>query len=132
MTEQRLESIFKRLSQSTFRQRIALNSKDYLYLQSKGKDLITLHAIDFIKERLAPTDPHNDGKQTPWRGHPVFVAQHATATCCRSCLAKWHFINQGVDLTSEQQDYIVKVIMHWLHLAKPRPSKAASRNLCLL
>ncbi len=28
-------------------------------------------------------EPRNDGKQTPFRGHPVFTAQHATATCCR-------------------------------------------------
>ncbi len=24
------------------------------------------------------------------KGHPVFVAQHATATCCRECIRKWH------------------------------------------
>ncbi|MCP9485713.1 MAG: DUF4186 domain-containing protein [Gaiellaceae bacterium MAG52_C11] len=39
-----------------------------------------------IAQRVAPAAPRKDGKQTPYRGHPVFVAQHATATCCRTVL----------------------------------------------
>jgi len=53
-------------------------------------------------------------KQTPMRGHPVFIAQHATATCCRGCLAKWHRIAQGQPLTPEQIDYIITVLARWL------------------
>ena len=56
----------------------------------------------------------NDGKQTPMRGHPVFIAQHATGTCCRGCLEKWHKISKDEELSSLQQDYIVKVIMTWI------------------
>jgi len=41
-------------------------------------------------------------------------AQHATATCCRSCLQKWHGIAKGKELTEEQIDYIAGVIRHWL------------------
>ncbi|HFE7615161.1 TPA: DUF4186 family protein [Salmonella enterica subsp. enterica serovar Newport] len=65
-------------------------------------------------KRLAPAHPANDGKQTPMRGHPVFIAQHATATCCRGCLAKWHQIPQGEPLSKAQQQYIVSVIHYWL------------------
>jgi hypothetical protein len=72
------------------------------------------HAADFIDKRLAPASPANDGKQTPWHNHPVFVAQHATATCCRGCLQKWHRIPQGRVLTAEEQQYIVQVIGGWL------------------
>ena len=75
---------------------------------------IKSHAIDFISKRLAPANPQNDGKQTPMKGHPVFVAQHATATCCRGCLEKWHKIVQGKELSDRQQEYIVKVIMTWV------------------
>ena len=72
------------------------------------------HARDFIAKRLAPAEPPNDGRQTPTRGHPVFIAQHATATCCRSCLAKWHGISAGRPLTSAEQEHVVAAIQRWL------------------
>ena len=75
---------------------------------------ILQHAADFVENRLAPASPVNDGKQTPWRNHPVFVAQHATATCCRGCLEKWHQIPKGSVLTADEQQYIVEVIGAWL------------------
>ena len=53
-------------------------------------------------------------KKTPMKGHPSFIAQHATACCCRGCLRKWHDIPQGVELSKEQQRYIVNVIMEWI------------------
>ena len=72
------------------------------------------HAEDLIAKRLAPALPRNDGKQTPYRGHPVFVAQHATATCCRSCLQRSHEIPRGRELTAEEQSYVVDVICRWI------------------
>ncbi len=78
---------------------------------------VLAHAADFVAQRLAPADPRNDGKQTPFRGHPVFVAQHATATCCRGCLAKWHGIERGRMLTAEERAHIVAVIGRWLSQA---------------
>ena len=76
--------------------------------------VIREHAYDFIGKRLAPENIPNDGKQTPWKGHPVFIAQHATGCCCRECLFKWHRINKGKELTKEQQDYVVDVLMTWI------------------
>ena len=93
---------------------IAAASKDKDYVNSKGFDVIKSHAYDFIVKRLLPCGLANDGKQTPMRGHPVFIAQHATATCCRGCLYKWHHISKDKDLTQEQVDYIVLVIMRWI------------------
>lgn len=72
------------------------------------------HAQQFIESRLAPAFPANDGKQTPWRNHPVFVAQHATATCCRGCLERWHGIAKGEALTDEEIQYVLTVIEYWL------------------
>lgn len=109
-----LDPLFSRLARSTFRSRFRLGNKERQYCWDKGPDTIDQHAADFVKKRLAPAQPANDGKQTPMRGHPVFIAQHATATCCRGCLAKWHNIPQGVQLTAQQQHYIVSVIHHWL------------------
>ena len=77
-------------------------------------DTIRSHASDFVRTRLAPAQIPNDGKQTPMRGHPVFLAQHATGCCCRGCLYKWHRIPAGVQLTEEQQKYIVDVLMAWI------------------
>jgi hypothetical protein len=87
-----LDSVFARLAESRFRARFRLGQKEQAYLDTKGLGTVLDHAADFIANRLAPAAPPNEGKQTPMRGHPVFIAQHATATCCRSCLAKWHGI----------------------------------------
>lgn len=109
-----LDPLFSRLARSTFRSRFRLGEKERRYCWDKGPETIDQHAADFVEKRLAPAHPANDGKQTPMRGHPVFIAQHATATCCRGCLAKWHNIPSGVPLTAQQQQYIVSVIHHWL------------------
>ena len=72
------------------------------------------HAHDIIAKRVAPAQPVKDGRQTPYRGHPVFVAQHATATCCRSCLHENHAIEKGRELTPSEQSYVVDVICRWI------------------
>ncbi|MCV9877994.1 DUF4186 domain-containing protein [Brenneria izbisi] len=109
-----LEALFLRLSRSRFRQRFHLGAKERDYCFNKGKECIASHAADFVARRLAPAEPANDGKQTPMRGHPVFIAQHATATCCRGCLEKWHDIHQHRPLNDDEQRYIVSVILHWI------------------
>jgi len=109
-----LDSVFPRLAGSPFRARFRLNPKDRAYLDERGIDVILSHARDFVAKRLAPAEPPNDGRQTPMRGHPVFVAQHATATCCRSCLAKWHGVAAGRPLSDEEQAHVVSAIERWL------------------
>jgi hypothetical protein len=109
-----LDELFAALARSTFRAGFKLNSKDMAYLQQKGLSTVLDHAEDFIQSRLAPAVIENDGKQTPMRGHPVFVAQHATACCCRGCLQKWHQIPQGRELTLAEQAYIVVILEKWL------------------
>lgn len=108
------DEIFDRLRKSDFRKKFKLSPKDRLYLEQKGFDTIRSHAVDFIAKRIAPADIPNDGKQTPMRGHPVFTAQHATATCCRGCINKWHKFPKEVQLTIEQQKYLVDLIMEWI------------------
>src|SRR6476646_7229152 len=97
-----IETVLESLSRSELRQKQKLGTKDQAYLLSKGLEVVKRHAVDFVENRLAPASPDRDGKQTPWRGHPVFVAQHATATCCRGCLAKWHGIAKGRILSAEE------------------------------
>jgi exodeoxyribonuclease V alpha subunit len=109
-----LTPLFDRLRQSTFRSRFHLKAADKKYVSEKGLETIQLHACDFVAKRLAPAVIPNDGKQTPMRGHPVFLAQHATGCCCRGCLFKWHHIPLGRQLTDEEQQYVIAVLMAWI------------------
>ncbi len=109
-----LADLFSRLAQSPFRSRFHLTAKDRQYISAKGLPTIRRHAHDFVAKRLAPAVIPNDGKQTPMRGHPVFLAQHATGCCCRGCFAKWHHIPAGRPLTAEEQCYAVAVLMTWI------------------
>jgi hypothetical protein len=118
--------ILGRLRKSKFRRRFHLEAAERQYLERKGLSVVLDHAAAFLAKRLAPAQPANDGKQTPWRGHPVFVAQHATATCCRGCLEKWHGIAKGREMTGPETDYVVAVIGAWLSAAANQ-SKVAPR-----
>ena len=114
MSTEHYSTIFERLASSTFRARFKLGTREHAYLESKGMDTIRSHALDFITTRLAPTSPVHDGKQTPMRGHPVFIAQHATATCCRKCLMKWHTIPKGRPLDEGEIAFVVNLVMAWI------------------
>jgi len=103
-----------RLERSSFRRRQRLDARDAEYLRSRGLAEVMVHAAGFVDERLAPARPENEGRQTPMRGHPVFVAQHATATCCRGCLARWHDIPEGRVLTPEQRERVLALLAAWL------------------
>src|SRR2546423_4110512 len=109
-----LEDLFTALARSKFRSRFRLAARELAYLQSPGIQQVLEHARDFIDKRLAPANPANDGKQTPFRNHPVFVAQHATATCCRGCLEKWHAIPRGRPLSRDETQYVLDVLRRWL------------------
>jgi exodeoxyribonuclease V alpha subunit len=102
------------LSKSTFRSSFYLRKKEKEYIDKNGMEKIREHAYGFIKVKLAPEYPVNDGSQTPTKNHPVFIAQHATGTCCRGCLEKWHKIPKGVELTDNQVNYVVALIMEWI------------------
>jgi hypothetical protein len=114
VTGAELDRIFERLARSAFRSRFKLGQRERDYLQARGLDTILGHAADFVEKRLAPAEPLNDGKQTPMRGHPVFIAQHATATCCRSCLSKWYGIQAGRPLSDAERERVVSAIERWL------------------
>ena len=102
------------LRKSKFRSKFRLTKKDRDYIATKGLETIKAHAFQFINSRVAPEFPKNDGKQTPMKGHPVFIAQHATATCCRGCIQKWHGIEKGRALNEVEVESIVALIMEWI------------------
>ena len=111
---QTIEEALEKLSKSKFRGGFHLKKKDFDYIEKVGLDKIREHAVDFVRTRLAPAYIANDGAQTPTKGHPIFIAQHACACCCRGCLNKWYKVPLGVELTENQQERIVNLLMAWI------------------
>lgn len=109
-----LQRKLQNLQKSKFRSKFKLSEKEKKYIKEKGLATIEVHCKDFIAKRLSVYPIENDGKQTPMKGHPVFIAQHATATCCRSCLEKWHKISKNRALTEKEKRFIVALIMEWI------------------
>jgi hypothetical protein len=110
LIDERLDAI----GRQRFRSKFHLRGRDRATVELRGMEAVREHAAEFVAKRLAPAAPYKDGKQTPYRGHPVFVAQHATGTCCRSCLARNHGIAPGRELSAAEQDYVVEVICRWI------------------
>ncbi|GAB6967753.1 hypothetical protein JCM25156A_17900 [Komagataeibacter kakiaceti JCM 25156] len=119
--------LWTRLAGSRFRARFHLGRAEHAYLASRGLTEVMAHAATFIATRLAPAHPARDGRQTPWRGHPVFIAQHATGTCCRGCVAKWHAMPAGQPLDAGQQAYLLAVIQAWLRRDQAQAAPEAPR-----
>lgn len=111
---QTIDEALEKLQKSPFRKKFSLSPKDREYVRNNGEGVIRSHAADFVRSRLAPAYIPNDGKQTPMRGHSVFIAQHATACCCRGCLHKWYKVPQGRELTEDEQKRIVNLLMAWI------------------
>ena len=112
--ESDLDPLLDRIGQHPFRARFHLRGRDRATADLRGLATMRAHAAELIADRLAPAEPRNDGRQTPYRGHPVFVAQHATATCCRTCLQRWHEIPKGRILSRDERAYVVDVIGRWI------------------
>ena len=111
---QTVDEALDKLQRSAFRRKFHLSPKDREYVREKGMDVIRSHGEEFIAKRLAPAVIPNDGKQTPMRGHPIFIAQHACACCCRGCLEKWYRVPKGRELSADEQRRIVNLLMRWI------------------
>ncbi len=109
-----IENTLALLKKSKFRASFHLKQKDIDYIKEKGWETIKAHSLDFISKRLAPSFIPNDGKQTPTKGHPVFLAQHACACCCRGCLYKWHKIKPNIQLSNNEINDIVHLLLAWM------------------
>jgi hypothetical protein len=122
-----IDSTLQALARQPFRARFHLRGRDAATVQLRGMEVIRAHADDLLAKRVAPAAPPNDGKQTPYRGHPVFVAQHATATCCRGCIERWHGIAKGHELTAGERAYAVEVICRWIEADLAAAGRRAPR-----
>jgi ribosomal protein L34E len=87
--------------------------------------------INYVKKRLLQSvgrvfdvgetirRPYRDGFQTPRSCNIVYYAQHATASCCRRCIERWHGIPQGRDLLEDELDYLTELIMKYINNRVP-------------
>lgn len=116
--KENINKLLYSLSKTKFRGSFHLNSNMKSYVIEKGMDKIENDAYQFIKDRIAPKNPKNDGKQTPMKAnsHPIFIAQHACGCCCRSCLERIHHISKNKELSKDEIDYIVTVLLTWIQL----------------
>jgi hypothetical protein len=80
------------------------------HAQRKGRIALKEAARDRLGKYLAVAEPSRDGRQTPLEGSAIYYAQHATATCCRTCLEYWHDIPKGRPLTAGEFDYCATLI----------------------
>ena len=108
------DEAFAKLARSKFRSRFKLATDDLAYIERVGLETICRHAEDFVREKLGPAEPVNDGKQTPMRGHPIFKAMHGSAMCCRGGMEKWWHVKRGVPLTDAQKTKAVDFLMAWV------------------
>lgn len=80
------------------------------HAQRKGRVALKAAARDRLGKYLAPENPPRDGYQTPMNGNTIYYAQHATATCCRTCLEYWHNIPKGRPLSADELEYCAKLV----------------------
>ncbi len=112
---EKINILLTRLSKTKFRGSFHLNRKMKEYVKEKGYYKIKKDAYEIICKNLKDKYPINDGKQTTMKQvHPVFISMHATGTCCRSCLEKIHHIKKGKELTKEEINYILVVILLYI------------------
>lgn len=120
---QTIDEALEKLEHSKFRSSFRLTKKEQEYLAQKGVDVMRVHATDFVRQKLSPAEPANDGKQTPMHGHPVFKAMHATACCCRGCLYKWYRVPLGKELSADEQERIVRLLLAWIERQQSKEEK---------
>jgi hypothetical protein len=68
-----IDQLFLDLAKSPFRRRFRLRAAEVRYLEKKGMNAVLADAFDLVSKRLGAAKPRNDGKQTPFRGHPAFI-----------------------------------------------------------
>ena len=105
--------ILSRLRKSKFRSSFKLNAEDIDYIKKKGMSKIREDTKEILRKRIKKK-PQNDSRQTPYKGHPVFKAQHGTATCCRKCISKWYKINSERELSENELTLFTDLITAWI------------------
>jgi hypothetical protein len=86
------------------------------HARRKGKRGLQAAAEQRMRKAVGPAEPPFDGRQTPREGsgNVIYYAQHATASCCRKCIAEWHGIPRGRELTEDEIAYLTTLAMLYI------------------
>jgi len=112
-----IENTFKSLKYEFIRHHYwhkEFDEKAVNYALRKGK----IELINTVEKRIrasvkAPVDAF-DGRRTKWEGNPIHYGQHATATCCRKCIERWHNVPRDEELTEKQVKYFTHLVIMFL------------------
>lgn len=107
------KSTFKSLKYELVRHHywhIDIDIKAINHAKSEGRIQLMQSARSRLTKKLVPAASPWDWRLTPWTGKTIYYAQHATATCCRSCLEYWHDIPKKRPLTQEEFEYCFQLI----------------------
>ncbi|MBN2164295.1 MAG: DUF4186 family protein [Pontiellaceae bacterium] len=114
IAEKEWQTLKTKLEEDGRLEKFILAEPEQEYVTSRGMDILRLHATDFVNKRLAPANPKNDGRQTPTKGHPVFIAQHACGCNDRTSLEEFFGFEKGRELSTDEVDIVVDVILKWI------------------
>ena len=97
-----------------------IDDKAHRHAIRKGRLRLLAAARQRLVKCLAPANPPRDGYQTPLAGNAIYYAQHAVATCCRTCLEYWHGIPKGRELTPDELEYSLQLVTFYLNQRLPQ------------
>lgn len=84
------------------------------YALRKGGINLRMAAESRVRSSVGSPADAFDGRRTKWKGNPIFYAQHATASCCRKCVEKWHGIPREQRLSDDQIKYLTGLVVMYL------------------
>lgn len=84
------------------------------HARRKGRLKLYASITQRLRSSVGKAGSSFDGRQTPMSGSTLFYAQHATASCCRTCMGYWHDIPKDRDLTGAEIDYLEALIIRYL------------------
>lgn len=112
--KQLIDQTLFHLAKTKYRRQYVLSPKLKEYCRQTGMEKLRRKAFEIVREKVSSPYYKGEGRQTPLDGHPIYIAMHATGTCCRTCLEVWHSIVSGRRLTEKDIIYIVDTIMEWI------------------
>ena len=101
------------------------DERERRYAVRKGKRGLRVRAYRRLELSVGPATPFRDGTQTPFSGNILYAAQHAVAGCCRRCVAMWHGIPAGRQLTKAEMRYLADLLMAYVDIIMPDLDEAA-------
>ncbi|WP_220669707.1 DUF4186 family protein [Paraburkholderia fungorum] len=97
----------------------AIDEKATLHARRKGRTALIASVRRRVETSVGRATPYRDGQQTPMEGNVLYYAQHATASCCRTCIEYWHGIPKGRELTHDEIGYLTALIIQFLNRRIP-------------